>query len=253
MFCVNCGNELLGDARFCSRCGTPRPSPGSSQQPGPSPAASVAARPRPGRSKNLKDLIHTFDWAGTCPACGLVHTYETALCPNDGKPLVVALDGTRHLLTDFPVQTAHIRCFNNCGYVGGGIDCNNDGTAISSVHLKFRMPLFRTFIHNVRFLIPVLIVIPLNLVVLYFAISFVIEFRANCLKMGGFANAFATNYWMFLMYGFPYIFISGFTGKVFFAATRKWWPFRRTFDFHIARRGPWIRNIKDMVKQEPRF
>jgi TonB family protein len=45
MRCGNCGNELRGDARFCSKCGAPVPPP-SHPSPPPAPAATFGDAPR---------------------------------------------------------------------------------------------------------------------------------------------------------------------------------------------------------------
>lgn len=163
MFCPNCGQELHGTAKFCFKCGAAqtanvspeRPARGSTtrSQPAPSPSPS----PPPHKATGLWKL-HTFDWEGICPVCQLVHTSETARCPNDGSPLVVAFDAWKWNPFrfwkwnpfSFPVHSAEMCCSEGCVWSSNAILCNRcDATVITGRFLRFRFPRERAILHQV--------------------------------------------------------------------------------------------------------
>lgn len=151
MFCQNCGHEIYSDANFCPKCGRQQnPNATSVVPPLDAPQAqssgSVPA-PAPPKARWLWNL-HTFDWSGECPVCHLAHTHETAACPNDGSPLVVAFESGRWNPFAFPMHTAHLRCLNNCGFTSSATTCSRDGSIITGRFIRFRVPMWRAAIYN---------------------------------------------------------------------------------------------------------
>ena len=133
MFCSGCGQELVGEVNFCPKCGK------ASQ--------SVVVAPAPKPSTKLRKLwkLHTYRWLGECPVCRTVHTYETARCPNDDSPLVVAFD-CRSYYPGLPMETAHLCCSRTCGFQSTATTCTNCGALITGSFVSFRIPPLRNLI-----------------------------------------------------------------------------------------------------------
>lgn len=237
MFCMNCGNEVLSGARFCPGCGTATASEGSQASAGASAHETTSAPPPP-KSKRRRRFwkLHTRDWAGTCPSCGLTHTAQTTACPNDGSPLVVAFNDWLVNPTAFPIHTAHLCCLNNCGIRTNVVACNRCSTSIGHENLRFRMPLWRYLVHNAIHL--GYLVFAAGVVV--FLVYLVPQDAPPRNNAGRAAPALGTPEYVLaaVCVAMSLTVIAGIFhycggGYVF----RRWWPFRYTFNFEQVERA----------------
>lgn len=222
MFCANCGQELRDDANFCFKCGLDQTATANAN---PQRAASAESSPPSSRkARKGKGLwkIHTFDWEGECPTCGLPHTSDTARCPNDGSPLVVAFDVPNKELFAFPVRSAEVCCLEDCGFKSDAITCNRDGTIIKSKNLSFTLPLWRAVVHNAINLSVFLV-----LVALLGTVGFL---RWKASSEGDLSETEQT------VFNFSFVGVLFVLGFLVTSVRTLWWPFRRTFDFEEAKR-----------------
>lgn len=147
MFCRSCRKEISHGARHCIHCGV-------NQETG-----SRATTSTPRRRRRSLPLLHTFHWWATCPKCGEEFTAETFRCPNDDAPFVIAFDCGRGTFTQMPMESAHLRCSNNCGVSYSGFSCSHCNTFISDSSVVFRIPILNNLIYQTTCLAALLVLV----------------------------------------------------------------------------------------------
>lgn len=238
MFC-QCGREVFSGDSFCSGCGK---SIQSASVPSLPPQQSGSRRPvKKGRLWNF----HTWNWVGHCPTCHLAHASESARCPNDDSPLVMAFNCSRWNPFEFPMQTAHLHCGNNCGYTTTAFQCPNDGTVVTGQFIEFKPPLLRVILYNICNTIIFLITAAVA-----FPFLFVVGDTARVYLKGDMGKLDEHTKSIGFMY---LLFLSMFIGSIKFMYDHlcyEWlWKFVRTFDLEAAQRVP---PPPEPREQEPR-
>ncbi|WP_165074844.1 hypothetical protein [Paludisphaera rhizosphaerae] len=233
MFCPGCGNEIYGDApNFCPHCGRPQPGAAvAAAQPQQVLAPTGPVVPKKTKKRFLWNY-HTFDWVGHCPTCHLAHRWEHVRCPNDDAPMVMAFNCSRWNPFKFPMQTAHLRCLNNCGYTLSGFNCTHDKTLVAGQSVEFRPSILRVFLWNIGNTL-------MCIIALAFMIPFLLwlAFIPYAVVTGGLAKleAFTRSTGVFALGMFGFCSIAGKFLWDWWLETW-WWKFVRNFDLERVQR-----------------